>query len=219
MNKINTKRIIFFSSLLAIFIISSITNGLPVAMAGSVAASGPMVQELRWIFAYKKPVRLGKLMTKRERRAYRRAMRAAKTYAARKQIRELTYARLGLRARERGMLVVIPVKGTAQAHQANEVVPLQKAESVVIATTAQEPQVQQLQKETLPSAPTASTVSKAQTAAPIQPVQQEPPAPKFEVPAPSVPQVHAPVREPAPMILHQPIVHSAPPAAHQPPRL
>ena len=69
---------------------------------------GSIIQELHWTFAYKRPVRVGRLMTKQEKRQYVSAMQAAKTVEARQQIRELTYAKLRLRAQERGMYVVIP---------------------------------------------------------------------------------------------------------------
>jgi len=79
----------------------------PPAVQGIPALTKSLLkQELRWTIAYKKPVRVGALMTKRERKQFFRAMQTAKTLEARQQIREFAYARLRQRAAERGMFVV-----------------------------------------------------------------------------------------------------------------
>lgn len=121
-------------------------SGASAVMAGS-APSGPgawIVQELRWVFAYKKPVRVGKLMTKQEKMEYRRAMQVAKTPEARQQIRELTYAKLGLRARERGMFVVMPTTNTTHPVREEVVRQVQKESRAALP-------VQQVQKENRPA--------------------------------------------------------------------
>lgn len=85
-----------------------------IAVTPAAAPALPMLtksaikQSLNLTFAYKKPVRVSALMTKQERKWYQRAMQSARTLEARRQIRELTYARLMQRATERGMLVVFP---------------------------------------------------------------------------------------------------------------
>lgn len=87
----------------------------PAKTAAAVANKAAITQELRTTFAYARPVRVGALMTKREKMEYKRAMQTATTAAARQQIRELTYAKLNQRAMERGMFVVIPSAKTSPA--------------------------------------------------------------------------------------------------------
>lgn len=89
---------------------------LPPKRAAAAAAPAPLPmltkaairQSMNMTFAYRKPVRASALMTKQEKRWYRAALQAARTLEARRQIRELTYARLVQRATERGMLIVFP---------------------------------------------------------------------------------------------------------------
>lgn len=71
----------------------------------------------------RRAVRARKIMTRQERREYRRIMKAA-TYEIRQQIRETTYARLRQRAWERGMILVEPaiphepgMRWTENSHQ------------------------------------------------------------------------------------------------------
>ncbi|KOR32785.1 hypothetical protein TI05_05030 [Achromatium sp. WMS3] len=92
-------------------IVAILSNTVSVAIAKSpVPTDAKAIKpiEVRWIFIYKKPVRMRNLMTHQERGEYRRAMRAAKTWEARQQIRELVHTRLNQRAMEWGMFIVIP---------------------------------------------------------------------------------------------------------------
>jgi len=184
MRKIITSSLILMATSLPIAMAQPPLSRATAGQTTPLLTKAALKQELRWTLAYKKPVRVGALMTKREKRAFFHAMRMARTMEARQQVRELTYARLRQRVIERGMFVVMP--NTTANVARTEAKPQ-------IRETVREP-VRVAVKPTVVRVAAAPAVTPHVAAAPaVIPHLAPPPA----VPHPSIAPAH-PVRLPLP---------------------